>query len=87
MDWHCVHIQQTRVSRAVNLTFRNMHIDEYRELGQPKDCHVYRLIRADTSVSYFFSPVAAGALVVFVDFWEGYDCVEPTNLAQMDIVI
>jgi hypothetical protein len=87
MGWCCVHIAHTRVSRAVNLTFRNMLTDEYRELGEPKSCHVYRHAPADGSFTYFFSPAAAKALVVFVDFWEGYECVEPANLAKMDIIV
>jgi hypothetical protein len=87
MAWCCVHIEHTRVSRAVNLTFRNMLIDDYRELGQPKDCHVYRHARPDGSINYFFSPTAAEAMAVFVDFWGGYEYVEPTNLAQMDVMI
>ena len=87
MAWCCVHIAHTRVSRAVNLTFRNMLIDEYRELGEPKGCHVYRHDHADGSYTYFFSPAAAEALAVFVDFWDGYGCGEPTNLTQMDVVI
>jgi hypothetical protein len=87
MGWCCVHIAHTRVARAVNVTFRNMLIDEYRILGEPKDCHVYRRVRPDDSCSYFFSPAAAGAMEAFVNFWEGYECDEPTNLAQMDILI
>jgi hypothetical protein len=87
LEWYCVHIAFARVSRAVNLTFRNMLMDEYRELGEPKGCHVYCHALTDGSFTYFFSPAAAEALAVFVYFWEGYKCVEPTNLAQMDVTI
>jgi len=87
MAWWCVQVAHTRVSRAVNLTFRNMLIDEYRALGQPNGCHVYRRVRADDSVSYFFAPAAGEALAAFVNFWEGYECSEPTNLAEMDVII
>jgi hypothetical protein len=82
-----VHIQHTRVARAVNLTFRNMLIDECRECEAPDDCHVYRHVRADGSISYFFSPAGSEALAAFVNFWEGYGCVKPTNLAQMEVTI
>ena len=85
--WSCVHIQHTRVARAVNLTFRNMLIDEYKELGEPRDCNVYRRVRPDQAVSYFFSPAAAHALAAFVNFWDGYECIQPTDLAQMDVII
>ena len=73
--------------RAVNVTFRNMLVDEYRELGEPMGCHVNRRVHADGSSSYLFSPAAAAALGAFVHFWDGYECAEPTNLAQMDVMI
>jgi hypothetical protein len=32
-SWVCVHIEHERLSEAINVTFRNMLISEYREFG------------------------------------------------------
>lgn len=87
MGWYCVYIEHMRLTDAVNTTFRNMLIDEYRDKGQPRDCRVY--LRADPKggYSYYFSPVAAKTLEKFMRFWEGFGCPEPTNLLQMEVVV
>ena len=86
MDWYCVQIEHKRLAMAINVTFRNMLIAEYRALGQPHNCRVYRETHAD-GYSYFFSPDAAETLRAFVNFWEGFGVSQPTNLAQMEIIV
>ena len=86
MSWYCVHIEHIRVAKAVNATFRNMLIDEYRKQGSPRGCHVY-LNSAPGGYFYYFSPAAAEALKVFMRFWEGYGVPEPTHWHQMEVVI
>jgi hypothetical protein len=69
-----------------NTTFREMLIEEYRDQGQPRDCHVY-YTQATGGYYYYFSPTAAMVLEGFMRFREGFGVSEPTNLAQMEIVI
>jgi hypothetical protein len=64
-----------------------MLIDEYLALGSPQACRVYRRLRPDKAVSYFFSPIAAEALAAFVNFWDGFECIEPANLAETEAII
>lgn len=87
MGWYCVHIDHKRLAAPVNHTFRNMLIAEYRALGEPKDCRVYRDFHTDGSFSYLFSPAAAEKMAVFVDFWEAFGISEPTDLTHMRLIV
>jgi hypothetical protein len=87
VEWYCVRIEQQRLARVINLTFRNMLLEEYRDLGQPDNCRVYRRIHPDGSHTYLFSPDAADVMKIFVDFWEGSAVAEPTAFDQMEVVI
>ena len=86
MDWYCVHIEHIRAATAVNATFRKMLLDEYRDVGQPRDCHVYH----DSTPGgdfYYFSPGAAQALKSLRDFWKGFEVPEPALWNQMEEVV
>jgi hypothetical protein len=86
MQWYCVHIELSRIARAVDTTFRKMLIEEHRVKGRPHDAHVY-YIRAPGGFYYYFPPAAAEALGVFMHFWEAYACPELTNLNRMEVVV
>jgi hypothetical protein len=62
-------------------------LEEYRDLGQPDNCRVYSKTHPNGSYSYFFSPGAAEAFKVFLNFWEGSEVPEPTDIDDMVIVI
>ena len=85
--WYCIHIAHDRLLNAIDMTFRHMLVSEYRDLGQPADCSVYRRLGLTRSYMYFFSPEAANQLRAFVNFWEGVNCSEPANLAGMEKII
>ncbi len=87
VDWYCVHIEHTRLTGPLNQTFRNLLIDEYAKLGQPRNCRVYVRANWDGSYSYFFSPGAAERLEPFVRFWQGVAISEPTNLLHMQVAV
>ena len=87
MDWHCVHIEHTRLLYTVDVTFRNMLRGEVRALGQPANCRVYRRVHPDEAYSYFFSPGATESLEAFVRFWEGFACPAPADLDNLEVVI
>ena len=87
MDWYCVYIDERRPTHPLNSAFRKMIINEYRDIGEPRDCHVYLRADPDGALSYFFSPGAAKTLEAFVKFWGGVGCPAPTNLHQMEKVI
>ena len=87
MGWYCVHIEHMRLTDTVNAAFRKMLIDEYRDHGEPRDCHVYLRSDPDGGCSYYFSPAADKTLETFIDFWEGFGCPEPTNVNQMEVVL
>ena len=87
MGWYCVHIDHKRLAAPVNHTFRNMLIAEYRDLGEPPECRVYRDFHTDGSYSYVFSPAAAAKLAVFIDFWEAFGISEPTDLTHMLLIV
>jgi hypothetical protein len=57
------------------------------EAGCPADCRVY--LRADPAGDYvyFFSPGATELFTLFLKFWEGVPCPQPTDFSQMEIVI
>ena len=87
MDWHCVHIEHMRLARPLNETFRNLLIDEYVDLGQPRNCRVYVRENPEGGYSYFFSPGAGERLEIFVRFWRGVPVSEPTNLQHLQVVV
>ena len=86
MDWYCIQIEQHRLSHAINLTFRNMLIEEYRDHGALDNSRVYRQIHLG-NYAYLFSPGAAKALQIFVEFWKGVPVAAPADLSHMDVVI
>jgi hypothetical protein len=86
MGWYCVFLDNTRIAKAISVTFRNMLVDVYQDKGQPVDCHVYYR-KGGGGHYYYFSPAAANVLGAFMKFWEGYEVSEPTNLQRMEIVI
>ena len=86
-NWYFVEIAHARLLNAIDVTFRHMLISEYRTLGQPADCRVYRGLGLSRSYLYFFTPEAADHLRALVNFWEGVGCSEPTNLAKMEVII
>ena len=87
MEWHCVHIEHTRLLYAVDVTFRNMLRGEILVLGQQANCRVYRRVHTDKAYSYFFSPDASESLEVFIRFWEGFACPVPADLDSLEVVI
>jgi hypothetical protein len=87
MDWYCVQIEHTRLTRPLNETFRNLLIDQYVALGQPSNCRVYISVDLDGSYSYFFSPGAVERLQAFVRFWRGIAIPQPANLPQMQVAV
>ena len=87
MEWHCVHIEHTRLLYAVDVTFRIMLRGEIRVLGLPAICRVYRRVHPDQAYSYFFSPGASESLEAFIRFWEGFACPEPADLGHLEVVI
>ena len=87
MGWYCVHIEHIRLSNALNVTFRNLLLQEYRSLGEPANCRVYRRQRVDGSNTYYFSPGAYEALKAFVNFWEGHECAQPTDAIGLEAII
>ena len=87
MGWHCVHIEHMRLSNALNVTFRNMLLAEYRSLGTPADCRVYRRRHPDAAITYYFSPNAFESMSAFVEFWNGYACPEPTDFIGLEVII
>src|SRR5882672_2709844 len=86
-SWVCVHIEHERLSEAINVTFRNMLISEYREFGEPKDCRVFRDYHTNGAYSYFFSPAAAEKLAALIDLWNGFGVSDPTNLSHMTQIV
>ena len=86
MDWYCVHIGPTRAATAINATFRKMLLDEHRNSGQPRDCHVYHVSTPDGDF-YYFSPVAAQGLKALRDFWNGFEVPEPALWNEMEKMI
>ena len=86
-NWVCVHIEHERLSEAVNVTFRNMLISEYREFGEPKHCRVFREFHANGSYSYFFSPTAAETFEALINFWNGFTVSQPTRLSKMTLIV
>src|SRR6185503_20169213 len=87
VSWICVHIEHERLCEAVNVTFRNMLIAEYREFGEPKDCRVFREFHTNGSYSYFFSPTAAETLGALINFWNGFTVSPPTRLSKMTLIV
>ena len=87
MDWYCVHIEHTRLTRPLNETFRNLLIDEYVDLGQPRNCRVDVRENPEGGYSYFFSPGAFERLQPFVRFWQGVAISEPPNLRHLQVVV
>jgi len=86
MGWYCVFLENTRIAKAISVTFRSMLMGVYQDKGQPIDCHVYYR-KGGGGHYYYFSPAAANVLGTFMRFWEGYEVGEPTNLQRMEIVI
>jgi len=87
VSWICVHIEHERLCEAVNVTFRNMLIAEYREFGEPKDCRVFREFHTNGSYSYFFSPTAAETFEALLNFWNGFTVSPPTRLSKMALIV
>lgn len=87
MSWYCVHIDHKRLSTPLNLTFRNLLTAEYRALGEPSECRVYRDYHTDGSYSYMFSPAAAEKMAVFLDFWEAFRISDPKELGHMRLIV
>ena len=85
--WHCIHIEHVRLIKALDVTFRQMLISEYVDLGQPDNCRVYRWKHEDGGYSYYFSPGAVQAMGAFVHFWHAFGVFEPGNLAHMEVII
>jgi len=79
LEWHCVHIEHKRLAHPLDVTFRNMLIQEYRNFGEPADCRVYRKSHGDGARTYFFSPAASEHMEIFLNFWEAFECPEPAN--------
>ena len=61
-----------------------MLVAEYRDLGQPDNCRVYRHLHEDGSYSYYFSPGAVQVMKAFLNFWQAFGVAEPANLDLMD---
>ena len=61
MDWYCIQIEQHRLSHAINLTFRNMLIEEYRHHGALDNCRVYRQIQLGSYTYLFCTRCSQGA--------------------------
>ena len=57
-----LYIDERHPAYLLNSAFRKMIINEYREIGEPPDCHVYLRADPDGAFSYFFSPSAAKTL-------------------------
>jgi hypothetical protein len=87
LDWYYVHIEHTRLTRAINATFRNMLAKEFIYLGRPADCDVYARPNRDGGYAYFFSPGAARHFRSMIAFWEGISVSEPMDARDMEIVI
>ena len=85
--WHCVHIEQTRLINAFDATFRNMLKTEYRALGEPDGCEVYRRTDSRSGYWYFFSPKAAEAMKAFAYFWKAFGCEPPASFEDLETII
>jgi len=86
LEWHCVHIEHKRLAHPLDVTFRNMLIQEYRHFGEPADCRVYRKSHGDGARTYFFSPAASEHMEIFLNFWEAFECPEPAVLELETII-
>ncbi len=87
MEWYCVLIDQSRLARTINVNFRTMLADTYERQGITSYCHVYLAKVPDGGSAYYFSPVAAQILEIFVKLWEGQPVPEPMNSAQMEVIL
>jgi hypothetical protein len=87
MGWYCVRIEDMSLTRAANLALQTTIIDSFREMGQPADCHVYRMGTDERGYSYFFTPGAAECFRGLIELWQGVSVSEPTNLLQMQRLI
>ena len=87
MGWYCVHVEHQRLSTPLNTTFRNMVLAEYRKLGEPVNCRVYRRQHVNSSVTYYFSPGAYETLAALVNFWHGTECPEPADHIGLEVMI
>jgi len=85
--WYCVQIDHPRLVRTIDLTFRNVLVGEYRDLGQPENWRVFRKSFDDGSHCYFFSPEAARQLAALVNWWQGIEVPEPQDLDEMSRII
>jgi len=86
LDWHCVHIEHKRLAHPLDVTFRNMLMQEYRNFGEPADCRVYRKRHFDGGTTYFFSPEASEHMEIFLNFWEAFECPAP-SLLGLEIIV
>ena len=87
VSWYCVHIEHERLCEAINVTFRNMLIAEYRAFDEPKECRVFRDYHTNGSYSYYFSPAAADKLAALIELWNGFGVSDPTNLSHMTQIV
>ena len=87
MQWYCVRIDHVRLAIPINVTFRNMLVDEYRDLGEPSHFRVYRRGNSNGPFSYFFPPDTAAMVMAFLNFWNAYAVSEPEGLEEMEVVI
>ena len=85
MGWNCVHIEHKRLAIPLDVTFRNMLIDEYRHLGAPANCRVYRR-RHVGAHTYYFCPTTSEAMEAFLNFWEAFECPQP-NVGELEAII
>src|SRR4051812_15196061 len=86
-SWYCIHIDHPRLVSAVDVTFRNMLVGEFIEMGEPANCRVYRKTLPNGSYCYFFSPEASERFRVLVNFWDGVEVPVPQDLGEMAIVL
>src|SRR5215210_5040640 len=85
--WYCVYLEHPRLVGAIDVTFRNMLLGEYIELGEPESCYVYRKTFPNQSLGYYFSPEAVELLEAFVNFWDGMEVPEPSNMDELTLLI
>jgi hypothetical protein len=86
LEWRCVHIQHKRLAYPLDVTFRNMLIQEYRSFGEPADCRVYRKSHGDGAKTYFFSPAASEHMEIFLNFWGAMECPEP-HTSGLEVIV
>jgi hypothetical protein len=86
MHWYCVHIVHSRSFDAMNRTFVSLLKSEPR--NHETECPVYGQSASDgDGFNYSFSPRAVIQYHAFIQFWGGFECLQPLHLQTMSRVI